>query len=63
MAKFSSDCLQRMKDVANSLDKNLGPGTSELNMRFGKSCNFMIDIQKFRPMTPLIFCLFVKLLI
>eukprot|EP00934_Nitzschia_sp_Nitz4_P002155 Nitzschia sp. Nitz4//scaffold6_size259037//151917//155608//NITZ4_001087-RA/size259037-processed-gene-0.270-mRNA-1//-1//CDS//3329556932//2155//frame0 len=35
MAKFARDCLFRMMDVVQGLEKSLGPGTADLKVRFG----------------------------
>ena len=35
MAKFTRDILLKMNKVAHELEVTLGPGTSELGMRFG----------------------------
>lgn len=35
MVKFASDCLIKMKSLAQSLELELGPGTGDLTMRFG----------------------------
>lgn len=35
MVKFSCDCLNRMRELTQSLELELGPGTAELAMRFG----------------------------
>lgn len=35
MARFASDCLERMNHVVKGLETELGPGTGDLTMRFG----------------------------
>jgi hypothetical protein len=35
MARFANDCLVRMKEVVQRLERSLGPDTAELSMRFG----------------------------
>lgn len=35
MVKFSHDCLNKMRQLARSLELELGPGTADLTMRFG----------------------------
>jgi class 3 adenylate cyclase len=35
MARFACECQQRMRELANELCVSLGPGTSDLTMKFG----------------------------
>lgn len=35
MARFAWDCMARMREIVRDLERQLGPGTGELTMRFG----------------------------
>lgn len=35
MVRFASDCLNKMRELTQELELELGPGTAELTMRFG----------------------------